>query len=88
MAETYFLGMVLGVPLLLLVLALISGHFYREGPEELLDWKPTRSPQVQATLEGGELEQMLEALNRCRRRRGAPERTLAEATAPHLRPRP
>lgn len=78
MTQVYFLSMVLGVPLLLLSLALLAGHFHRDGCEELLDWKPTRSPEREVELELGDVEQMLAAQNRHRRRRGAAERTLAE----------
>ncbi len=81
MMETYFIAMVLGVPLLLLALALLAGHFYRDGYAALLDWKPTRSPEREVELELGDIQQMLEAQNRHRRRRGAPERTLEQVTA-------
>jgi hypothetical protein len=80
MAEAYFLMMVLGLPALLLALSLLAGLLYRDGPEELLDWRPTRSPQKEAELEHGDVQQMLAALNRYRRERGAPERSLAEVT--------
>ena len=80
MVETYFLLMVLGLPLLLVVISLFAGFFYREGPEELLDWRPTRSPEREAELEHGDVVQMLDALNRYRRRRGAAERSLEELT--------
>ena len=80
MAETYFLCMVLGLPLVVLVVALLAGHFNRDGYAELLDWKPTRSPQREIELELSDVEQMLAAQNRHRRRRGAPERTLEEVT--------
>jgi len=78
--QVYFLGMVLGVPALLVVVALLAGHFHEDGYGELLDWKPTRSPQREVELELGELDQMLAAQNRYRRRRGAPERSLDEVT--------
>jgi len=80
MAQTYFLGMVLGLPLLLLALALLAGYFHRDGYAELLDWKPTRSPEREAELELGDIEQMLTGTNRLRRARGAPERSLDELT--------
>jgi hypothetical protein len=79
--QAYFLSMVLGVPLLLLSLALIAGHFHRDGYAELLDWKPTRSPELEVELELSDIQQMLAAQNRHRRRRGAAERTLEDATA-------
>jgi hypothetical protein len=78
--QTYFLSMVLGVPLLLLSLALIAGHFHRDGYAELLDWKPTRSPKLEVELELSDIQQMLAAQNRHRRRRGAAERTLEDVT--------
>jgi len=80
MEETYFLGMVLGLPAVLLAVALLAGHFSRDGYAELLDWKPTRSAQREIELELNDVEQMLAAQNRHRRRRGAPERTLEEVT--------
>jgi hypothetical protein len=76
--QTYFLSMVFGLPLVILALALIAGHFHRDGYAELLDWKPTRSPEREVELELGDIEQMLNAQNRHRRRRGAAERTLAQ----------
>jgi hypothetical protein len=80
MAETYFLGVVLGLPLLLLAIALLAGYLHRDENAELLDWKPTRSPQREVELELSDVDQMLAAQNRHRRRRGAPERTLEEVT--------
>jgi hypothetical protein len=40
-----------------------------------LDWKPTRSPEVEAELELDDVDQMLEAQNERRRASGRPERT-------------
>jgi hypothetical protein len=78
--QLYFFSMVLGFPLVVLALALIAGYFHRDGYAELLDWKPTRSPELEVELELGDVEQMLAAQNRHRRRRGASERTLAEVS--------
>jgi len=80
MAQTYFLVMVFGVPLGLIVIAMLGSHLYRGGSDELLDWKPTRSPKREAELQLNEVHQMLAAQNRYRRRRGAPERSLEEVT--------
>ena len=77
--NVYFVFMVLGMPLAILGIALLAGYFYRGGYERLLDWKATRSPEREAELEG-DTHQMLRALNRYRRLRGAPERTLGEMT--------
>jgi hypothetical protein len=54
------------------VLVLI-GHFYQGSTADLVDWKPTRSPEVEAQNEIDDVRQMLEAQNEMRRRRGAPE---------------
>jgi hypothetical protein len=80
MAETYFLGVVLGLPLLMLAIALVAGYLHRDENAELLDWKPTRSPEREVELELSDIDQMLAAQNRHRRRRGAAERTLEEVT--------
>ncbi len=55
------------------VLFLIE-HFYTGNNAELLDWKPTRSPELEAQNEIDDVQQMLEAQNEMRRRRGAAER--------------
>jgi hypothetical protein len=78
MAQTYFLVMVFGVPLGLLVIAMLGSFLYRGGSAELLDWKPTRSPKREAELQLNDVHQMLAAQNRYRRQRGAPERSLEE----------
>lgn len=79
MAQTYFLAMTLGVPLVILLLAMLAGHLHR-GYDDVLDWKPTRSAEREAELHDGDIRQMLAAQNRYRRKRGAPERTLEEVT--------
>jgi hypothetical protein len=40
-----------------------------------VDWRPTRSPELEAHLEAQDLEQMLEAQNMRRRQKGRPELT-------------
>lgn len=75
--NSYFFVMVAGPPLLLLAIGLVAQHFYRGGYEQLLDWKPTRSPEREAELRG-DTHQMVGALNRYRRLRGAPELSLEE----------
>jgi ATPase subunit of ABC transporter with duplicated ATPase domains len=78
--HTYFLAMALGVPLAFLVLALLAGAFYRGDYAKLLDWRQTRSARREAELQRDDLQQMLAALNRYRRKRGAPERSLEQVT--------
>jgi hypothetical protein len=59
----------------------VVGHFYPGSSAELVDWKPTRSPEVEAQNEIDDVRQMLEAQNEMRRRRGVPEMTEAELQA-------
>lgn len=57
---------------------LVVGHFYPGTSADLVDWKPTRSPAVEAQNEIDDIRQMMEAQNEMRRRRGAPEMTEAD----------
>jgi hypothetical protein len=77
MDETYFLLTVLGTPLVILIIALLAALSHR-GNEDMLDWRPTRSPEREAELQESDICQMLAAQNRYRRMRGAPERTLEQ----------
>jgi len=52
---------------------LVIGHFYPGSGAELVDWRPTRSPELEAQNEIDDIRQMLEAQNEMRRRRGVPE---------------
>jgi hypothetical protein len=70
------------VDLLLMTLAVLAvfvgvlllvGHYSNTSTTELVDWRPTRSPDVEAQNELDDVRQMLEAQNEMRRRRGAPE---------------
>jgi hypothetical protein len=58
---------------LLIGILLLIGHYYPGSSAELVDWKPTRSPEAEAQNEIDDVRQMLEAQNEMRRRRGAPE---------------
>jgi hypothetical protein len=74
-------GFVLATVAMLLVLVgvlLVVGHFYPGSSADLVDWKPTRSPALEAQNEIDDIQQMLDAQNAIRRRRGAPERTERE----------
>jgi hypothetical protein len=76
----YILGTLAILAFMIGVLVLV-GHFYPGSSAELLDWKPTRSPEVEAQNEIDDIRQMMEAQNELRRRRGAPEMTEAELQA-------
>jgi hypothetical protein len=70
------------VDLLLMTLAVLAvfvgilfaiGHYSQTSAAELVDWKPTRAPDVEVQNELDDVRQMLDAQNEMRRRRGAPE---------------
>jgi hypothetical protein len=66
------------VVLFMVGVLLVVGHFYPGSSASLVDWVPTRSPEVEAQNEVDDIRQMMEAQNEMRRRRGAPEMTEAE----------
>lgn len=78
--ETIFLAVVVGMPLAICLLAVIAAHFHSGDNASLIDWKPARSAETEARLRRSEVEQMLAAVNRYRRGRGVPERSLEELT--------
>jgi hypothetical protein len=74
-------GFILGTAAILLFLVgvlLVVGHFYPGSSADLVDWTPTRSPEVEVQNEIDDIRQMMEAQNEMRRRRGAPEMTERE----------
>jgi hypothetical protein len=68
-----FVLLTLGMLALIVGVLLLIGHFYQGSAADLIDWKPTRSPEVEARNEIDDVRQMLEAQNEMRRRRGAAE---------------
>jgi hypothetical protein len=64
-----------GIAIVVLVLVLV-GRFYPGTGADLLDWRPTRSYEVELELEEQDVEQMIAAQNEYRRKRG--ERELTE----------
>jgi hypothetical protein len=76
----YVLGTLLVLAFMIGVLLLV-GHFYPGSSADLVDWKPTRSPEVEVQNEIDDIRQMMEAQNEMRRRRGAPEMTEADLRA-------
>jgi hypothetical protein len=82
----------LGMIAFLVGVLLVVGHFYKGSDADLVDWRPTRSPEVEVQNEIDDVRQMLDAQNEMRRRRGAPELTEDElrrsvAEDERLRPR-
>jgi hypothetical protein len=74
-------GFLLGTVAILLFLVgvlFVVGRLYPGSSADLVDWQPTRSPEVEVQNEIDDIRQMLEAQNEMRRRRGAPEMTERE----------
>ena len=65
----------LGFLLILFLVFVAIGKYHPTSGAEVLDWRPTRSPEVEAELELDDVEQMLEAQNERRRRDGREERS-------------
>jgi hypothetical protein len=63
-----------GIGIVVAVLVLIS-RFYPGSGADLLDCQPTRSYETELELEEQDVDQMIEAQNRYRRRRGEREIT-------------
>lgn len=62
------------IALVVLVLVLLARAYPGSGAD-LVDWKPTRSYEDEARLELDDVQQMMDAQNAMRRRRGATEMT-------------
>ena len=72
------MGFILGTLAMLAFLVgvlLLIGHFYPGSGADIVDWKPTRSFEDEAQLELEDVQQMIDAQNEMRRRRGAKEMT-------------
>jgi hypothetical protein len=74
-----------GLLVFFVVGTLALGLFSRRSPLDILDWKPTRSPDLEAANELDDVAQMIAAQNELRRRRGKPERTQEEVELQLLR---
>ena len=66
------------VALIAVVLVLVARAYPGSGAD-LLDWKPTRSYEDEAMLELEDVQQMIDAQNVYRRKRGAEDLTEADA---------
>src|SRR3954454_22328340 len=78
-------GLVDVVLMSLVMVAVIVGALmlvaraYPGSGADLVDWKPTRSPELEAQLEVDDVQQMIAAQNEYRRRRGAEDLTEDDA---------
>jgi hypothetical protein len=72
----------------LVVALLLLGRYHPRSGADVLDWRPTRSVETEVLLEFDDVDQMIEAQNERRRRRGEPEiteRQVRERVAADLR---
>ena len=75
-----FILLTLGlVGFIVLVLVLLARAYPGSGAD-LVDWRPTRSYEDEARLETEDIQQMIEAQNEMRRRRGERELTRGDAS--------
>lgn len=75
----FFIIATLGLLVLLfLIMVVLARAFERTSVADIIDWKPTRSPEVEAQNEVDDVRQMIEAQNDLRRKRGAEEITEAD----------
>jgi hypothetical protein len=70
-----FSWVMIGIFVLFLGGILLLGFYSPRSGADVLDWRPTRSPDAESQNELDDVAQMLEASNALRRRRGAAERT-------------
>ena len=66
---------VFGAIIVVVLIFLAIGKWYPGSGAEQVDWRPTRSPELEAELELEDVEQMIEAQNVRRRASGRPELT-------------
>jgi hypothetical protein len=71
MGGEIFVWVMVGIFVLLVLFVILLGLFYPGTGADQVDWKPTRSPELEAQNEIDDLAQMLEATNAKRRARGA-----------------
>ena len=74
-AVALFSWVMIGIFVLFLGGILLLGFYSPRSGADVLDWRPTRSPEAESQNEVDDIAQMLEASNALRRRRGVAERT-------------
>jgi hypothetical protein len=68
-----FILLSLGAVGLIVLLLVLLARAYPGSGADLVDWRPTRSYEDEARLETEDVQQMIDAQNEMRRRRGKPE---------------
>lgn len=66
-----FMLVTVGMIALIVGVLMLLARAYPGSGADLLDWKPTRSYEDEARLEMEDVQQMIDAQNEMRRRRGA-----------------
>ncbi len=74
-----FILISLGMVAFIVVCLVLLARAYPGSGADLVDWKPTRSHELEAQLEVDDVQQMIEAQNAYRRRRGATDLTEDDA---------
>jgi len=72
-----FALIIFGMMVALILFILLLGRYHPRSGNDVLNWKPTRSPELEVQNEIDDLDQMLEAANARRRARGDAELTEA-----------
>jgi hypothetical protein len=75
-----FILLTLGLVALIVGVLVLLARAYPGSGADLVDWRPTRSYEDEARLESEDIQQMIEAQNEIRRRRGKPELTRSDAS--------
>jgi hypothetical protein len=75
MAVALFSLVMIGIFVAFLGGIVFLGVYSPRSGADVLDWRPTRSPEAEVENEADDIAQMLAASNALRRRRGAAERT-------------
>lgn len=70
-----FAWLVTGSLIAFVLILLAIGRWHPRSAADVVDWKPTRSVELEVELELDDVEQMLEANNERRRASGRPELT-------------
>ena len=81
-----FAAFVLFGGLVVVAIFLAIGRWYPGSGAEQVDWRPTRSPEVEAELELDDVDQMIEAQNRSAGARPGARRSPRPTCAPRWRP--
>jgi hypothetical protein len=75
-----FILLTLGLVAFIVVVLVLLARAYPGSGADLVDWRRTRSFEDEARLEGEDIQQMIEAQNAIRRRRGKPDLTRSDAS--------